>query len=53
MKFLVDANLGRKFTTHLQNAGHDTIFAKDLYPLTADEEILAKQEGKIRIRALK
>lgn len=51
MKFLVDANLGRKFVKLLQDAGHDTIFAKDMWPLSSDEEILAKarDEGRVVI----
>jgi predicted nuclease of predicted toxin-antitoxin system len=41
MKFLVDTNLGRKFTTLLQRFGYDAVFAKDLLPIFKDEEILA------------
>ena len=44
MKFLVDVNLGRKFTNLLKEAGHDALFAKDLLPLHSDEEILSKAE---------
>ena len=49
MKFLVDTNLGRKFTNLLKQAGHDAIFAKDLLPLFSDEEILAKAKNEGRI----
>lgn len=49
MKFLVDANLGRKFANLLKQAGHDVIFANDLLPLSSDEEILAKAEQEERI----
>ena len=49
MKFLVDVNLGRKFTNLLQNAGHNAVFAKDLWPLSTDEEILAKARDEERI----
>lgn len=50
MKFLVDVNLGRKFTGLLQDAGHDAVFAKDL-PVSSDEEIMdiANEEGMIII----
>lgn len=51
MKFLIDANLGRKFTNALKQAGYDAVFAKDLAPFSSDEEILAnaKSEGRIII----
>ncbi|MBI2141098.1 DUF5615 family PIN-like protein [Candidatus Woesearchaeota archaeon] len=49
MKFLIDTNLGRKFTSLLKQAGHDAIFAKDLLPLRSDEEILAKAKNEGRI----
>lgn len=49
MKFLVDANLGRKFANLLQEAGYDTIFAKDLLPLSADEELLARAANEERV----
>ena len=49
MKFLVDANLGRKFTELMQHAGYDAIFAKDLMPLSQDEEILAEAENEKRV----
>ncbi|MEK6888431.1 MAG: DUF5615 family PIN-like protein [Candidatus Aenigmatarchaeota archaeon] len=49
MKFLVDANLGRKFVNLMQKAGYDTIFAKDLSPLSTDEEILAKANVEERV----
>ena len=48
MKFLVDANLGRKFANLLKHAGYDVIFAKDMMPLFRDEEILAKAEKEKR-----
>lgn len=48
MKFLIDANLGRKFANLLNNAGHDALFAKDL-PFSADEEILARAEHEGRV----
>ena len=49
MKFLIDTNLGRKFTNLLKQAGHDVLFAKDLLPLNSDEEILVKAENEERI----
>lgn len=51
MKFLIDANLGRKFTNLIKQAGHDSVFAKDLLPLSRDDEILseAEKEGRIII----
>ncbi len=49
MKLLIDTNLGRAFTELLLKAGHDAIFAKDLLPLSSDEEILAKAEQEERI----
>jgi len=49
MKFLVDANLGRKFTELMKHAGYDAVFAKDLMPLSRDDEILAKAESEERI----
>lgn len=49
MKFLVDANLGRKFTELVKHAGYDAVFAKDLLPLSGDDEILAEAESEERI----
>ena len=49
MKFLVDVNLGRKFTSLVKKAGHDVIYAKDLYPITSDEEILNKAVHERRV----
>ena len=49
MKFLVDANLGRKFANILKNAGYDAVFVNDLQPLSTDEEILAKAVDERRI----
>ena len=51
MRFLIDMNLGREFTYLMQKAGHDAIFARDIFPLVTDEEILAKaaSEGRIII----
>ena len=49
MKFLIDTNLGRAFTNLLKQAGHDVIFAKDLLPLSSDEEILVRAENEERI----
>lgn len=49
MKFLIDVNLGRKFTNLLQQAGYDAIFAKDLMLSISDEEILTKAENEERV----
>jgi len=49
MKFLVDANLGRKFANLLQESGYDTIFANDLLPLSADDELLDKAVDEERV----
>lgn len=49
MKFLVDANLGRKFTNLLKDEGHDALYSKDILPLSSDEEILNKAEKEGRI----
>ena len=49
MKFLIDTNLGRKFTSLLKQAGHAAIFAKDMLPLYSDEEILVRAEHEGRI----
>ena len=49
MKFLVDANLGRKFANLLKEDGHDTIFVNDLLPKLSDDEILSKALEEKRI----
>jgi predicted nuclease of predicted toxin-antitoxin system len=53
MKFLVDAQLLRRFANWLQDAGHDALHTLDLPKKnhTTDSELiaLAKQEGRIVI----
>ena len=49
MKFLIDANLGRKFTKVLKHAGHDSIFINDFSAKTSDEDILSLAERENRI----
>jgi len=53
MKFLVDAQLPRRFANLLQDAGHDALHTLDLPKKnhTTDSELiaLAKQEGRIVI----
>ena len=49
MKFLIDNNLGRKFTSLIKQAGYDAVFAKDLMPLSSDDEILSEAENEGRI----
>lgn len=49
MKFLIDANLGRKFTNLLNRAGHDAVLIKDLLSNASDEDILSLANSKGRI----
>lgn len=51
MRFLIDANLGRKFTHLLSLAGYDAVYINDLLPKASDEDVLslAKREGRIVI----
>lgn len=51
MRFLIDANLGRKFTSLLSLAGHDAVYINDLLPKASDDDILslAEREGRILI----
>lgn len=51
MKFLVNANLGRKFTNLLKEAGYDAVLIKDVAPKATDEEVLflAVREKRIII----
>ena len=49
MKFLIDANLGRKFTGLIENAGHDAVFINDLLKNASDEDVLVLAERENRI----
>lgn len=51
MRFLIDANLGRKFTNLLNLAGYDAVYINDLLLKASDEDVLslAKREGRIII----
>lgn len=49
MKFLVNANLGRKFTNLLKHAGYDAILIKDVAPKAADEEVLSLASREERV----
>lgn len=49
MKFLVDANLGRRFTNLLKQAGYDAVLIKDILPKASDEDILSFAEREERI----
>src|SRR3989338_5029394 len=49
MRFLIDQNLGRKFTNLLSQAGCDAIFIKDLLPKASDEDVLSLAERESRI----
>lgn len=51
MKFLVDANLGRKFTNLIHEAGYNAIFISDILTKSSDEDILtfAKSENRVII----
>ena len=48
MKFLVDANLGRKFTKIINKAGYDAVFINDLLVKASDEDILSIAERENR-----
>ena len=49
MKFLVDANLGRKFTNLINKAGYDAVFINDLLVKASDEDVLTHAERENRI----
>ena len=49
MRFLIDQNLGRKFTNLLNQAGYDGIFIKDLLLKASDEDVLSLAEHESRI----
>jgi len=49
MKFLIDANLGRKFTNLTNKAGYDAVFINDLLTKASDEDILILAERENRI----
>ena len=53
MKFLIDANLGRKFTELVSKAGYDAVFINDLLRNASDGDvlILAGRESRIVITA--
>ena len=44
MKFLIDANLDRKFTGIINKAGYDAVFINDLQTKAPDEDVLAIAE---------
>lgn len=51
MKFLIDANLGRKFTNLIKRAGYNATFINDIMAKASDENILilAKHENRVVI----
>lgn len=49
MRFLVDENLGSRFTSLLKYAGHDAIFAGEVMRGEPDDEILYRGEGEKRV----
>ena len=49
MKFLIDANLGRKFTNLINKARYDAVFINDLLRKASDEHVLILAERKNRI----
>ena len=49
MKFLIDANLGKKFTNLIKKAGHGAVFINDLLRNASDEDILILAERENRI----
>ena len=49
MKFLIDANLGRKFTSLINKSGHQAIFINDILKNASDEDILDIAEREKRI----
>lgn len=46
MKFLIDANLGRKFTSLIKNAGHEADFINDILRNASDDDILDLAERR-------
>lgn len=49
MKFLIDANLGRKFTSLISKAGYDAVFINDILIKASDEDVLTLAEREKRI----
>ena len=49
MKFLIDANLGRKFANLINKAGYDAVFINDLLTKASDEYVLILAERENRI----
>ena len=49
MKFLIDANLGRRFSNLVNNSGYDAVFINDVLPRASDEEILVLAEREKRV----
>ena len=49
MKFLIDANLGRKFTNLIKKTGHEADFINDLLRNASDEDVLILAEREKRI----
>ena len=44
MKFLIDANLGRNFTSLVRKAGHQAAFINDILKNASDEDVLVTAE---------
>ena len=53
MKFLIDSNLGRKFTNLIKKTGYEAAFINDILKNASDEDILilAERENRIVITA--
>ena len=53
MKFLIDANLGRKFTSLISKAGYNAAFINDILKKASDEDVLtiAERENRIIVTA--
>lgn len=49
MRFLVDENLGNRFTNILNESGYDALFVGDIMRGALDEKILAFAENENRI----
>lgn len=49
MKFLIDANLGRKFTKLINKAGYDAVFINDILAKALDEDVLTLGERESRV----
>ena len=49
MKFLVDENLGKKFTNLLTQEGYDAVFVGDVMRGAPDEKVLPMAESEKRV----